>query len=162
MYRVRACDYSKRDPVKRWALPDRVFFACGACHILAYAVLQRYRAPDRGALWIRSRSGRHGHIVVADKRWVFDYHGCHDRGRYLAHTFAKARRWWPEWNAHLVELPTEVRISEPLSRSYEGLRLREPGQFLHDALPRAFGFLDRMSGVGRGSCLLDHGRPPVV
>jgi hypothetical protein len=21
----------------RWALPDRVFFACGACHILAYA-----------------------------------------------------------------------------------------------------------------------------
>src|SRR5713226_1148799 len=23
----------KNDPVRRWALPDRVFFACGACHI---------------------------------------------------------------------------------------------------------------------------------
>jgi hypothetical protein len=25
---------------------DRVFFACGACHILAWAVLERY--PDAG------------------------------------------------------------------------------------------------------------------
>lgn len=24
----------KEDPVRRWNLPDRVFFACGACHIL--------------------------------------------------------------------------------------------------------------------------------
>lgn len=26
----------------RWALPDRVFFACGAGHILAYAFLKRW------------------------------------------------------------------------------------------------------------------------
>jgi hypothetical protein len=30
----------KQDPVRRWSLPDRVFFACGACHILAYAFLK--------------------------------------------------------------------------------------------------------------------------
>jgi hypothetical protein len=28
----------------RWALPDRVFFACGACHILAHAFLERWGA----------------------------------------------------------------------------------------------------------------------
>jgi hypothetical protein len=27
---------AKRNPVRRWAFPDRVFFACGACHILAW------------------------------------------------------------------------------------------------------------------------------
>ena len=158
MYRIRTPGYSKRDPAKRWALPDRVFFACGACHILAYAFLQRYAAPDRGALWIRPRGGKHGHIVVADERWVFDYHGYRDRERYFKHTFDKARRWWPDWEADLVSLPAEVLVSEQRSKCYDGLWLREPGQFLHDALPRAYAFLERFprtvfaSGVGRGSC----------
>ncbi len=26
----------KENPVRRWNLPDRVFFAAGACHILAH------------------------------------------------------------------------------------------------------------------------------
>jgi hypothetical protein len=43
MYQLRTKG-AKRDPIKRWALPDRVFFACGACHILAYAFLRAY--PD--------------------------------------------------------------------------------------------------------------------
>ncbi len=25
----------KKDPERRWALPDRIFFGYGACHILA-------------------------------------------------------------------------------------------------------------------------------
>jgi hypothetical protein len=37
---------AKGDLGGRWALPDRVFFACGACHVLAYAVIERY--PDHG------------------------------------------------------------------------------------------------------------------
>jgi hypothetical protein len=37
MYRVSTPDYRKSDQAMGWALPDRVFFACGACHILAYA-----------------------------------------------------------------------------------------------------------------------------
>jgi hypothetical protein len=36
-----------------------------------------------------------------------------------------------------------VLISEKLSRQYEGLWLREPEQFLQDALPRASAFLQR-------------------
>jgi hypothetical protein len=67
----------KQNPEKRWALPDRVFFACGACHILAYAFLQHF--PDRGfrALWIKPAPGFTGnHIVVtSDDGAAFDYHG---------------------------------------------------------------------------------------
>ena len=49
----------------------------------------------------------------------------------------------PGWGCSLVELPADVLISEARSRTYDGLWLRGPEQFLHDALPRARAFLDR-------------------
>ena len=59
----------------RWSLPDRVFFACGACHILVYAFLERYGKPDMKPLWLKPEPGFRGnHIVVATDTWVFDYH----------------------------------------------------------------------------------------
>jgi hypothetical protein len=45
------------------------------------------------------------------------------------------------WSATLVDLPTDALVSETKSRAFEGLWLREPTQFLHDALPRARVFL---------------------
>ena len=51
MYRIEG--FKKRDPVLRWNLPDRIFFACGACHILAHAFLEKYGDPAFKALWIR-------------------------------------------------------------------------------------------------------------
>jgi hypothetical protein len=38
-----------------------------------------------------------------------------------------------------------VLISEAKSRTYDGLWLRQPDQFLYDALPRAYRFLDRFA-----------------
>jgi len=145
VYQPRTPGYSKRDAAMRWALPDRVFFACGACHILAHAFLARYGRADMGALWIRPAAGFTGnHIVVAaDAGWVFDYHGYTERGRYLAHVFRRARQRWPGWDARFVPLPTDVLVSEAKSKTYDGLWLREPGQYLHDAGPRAEAFLDR-------------------
>jgi hypothetical protein len=55
----------------------------------------------------------------------------------------KANRWWPGWDADLIRLPEEVLVSEPKSRTYEGLWLREPRQFLFDAMPRAQRYLWR-------------------
>lgn len=151
---IRRKGYSKRDPVQRWALPDRVFFACGACHILAYAFLERYGDAEMQALWLRPAAGYTGnHIFVAAEDWVFDYHGYSGRGRFLDHTFRKARHWWPGWDATLVALPMQVLVSESESRTYEGLWLREPGQFLHDALPRARAYLNRFpSPTAKGGC----------
>jgi hypothetical protein len=55
----------------------------------------------------------------------------------------KANRWWPGWNATLVGLPDDVLISESKSRTYDGLWLMEPKQFLFDAMPRAQRYLER-------------------
>lgn len=140
----RAPPGTKSDPEKRWALTERVFFACGACHILAYAFLETYRDAGFGAVWIKPPSGFTGnHIVAVRGDRAFDYHGYSNWPALVAHTTTKANRWWPGWNAELVPLPRAVLVSEPLSRTYDGLWLREPGQFLHNALPRARAFLAR-------------------
>lgn len=144
MYRIRTAGYRKRDQAMRWALPDRVFFACGACHVLAYALLERYGTEGKRAIWIRPVDGFTGsHVFIAGPDWSFDYHGFSDPARFLEHSFRKARWWWPGWDATLVPLPRDVLISEQRSRTYDGLHLREPKQFLFDAMPRARAYLDR-------------------
>ena len=142
MYRGEG--WKKRGPQARWKLPDRVFFACGACHILAHAFLESYGRGSFRVIWLKPDRGFTGnHIFVASEHWVFDYHGYSAPERFLAHTWNKARRWWPGWNATQVESPRDVLISEPKSRAYEGLWLRESQQFLHDAMLRARAYLDR-------------------
>lgn len=121
MYRIRTPGCSKSNQAQRWALPDRVFFACGACHILAYAFLERHGQPGQEALWIRPIPGHTGnHIVVATDAWVFDYHGYTDRARYVAHTWRRARLAWPGWDAMLVSLPRDVLVSEQKSKASPG------------------------------------------
>jgi hypothetical protein len=91
MYRIAG--ETKASPERRWALHDRVFFACGACHILAYAFLERYGAAGKRAIWLKPASGFTGnHIVVDGGAWVFDYHGYSERERFLAHIERKAAR----------------------------------------------------------------------
>ncbi len=134
----------KKNPEKRWALPDRVFFACGACHILAFAFLERYSRAGFHPVWIKPQHGFTGnHIVAVRDAIAFDYHGYSRWDDLLSHIHRKASRWWPGWSATLVDLPKDVLVSEAKSRQFEGLWLREPKQFLHDALPRADRFLNR-------------------
>ena len=139
----------KQDPWLRWGLPDRVFFACGACHVLAYAFLERFAEHGFRAVWIRPDAGFTGnHIFVARGEVAFDYHGYSARAALLDHIRRKARRWWPGWSYTLQPLPQQVLVSEAASRRYDGLWLREPTQFLHDALPRARAFLDPYPAPG--------------
>lgn len=138
----------KDNPFRRWHRPDRQFFANGACHILAFAFLERY--PDLGfhARWIRPAAGVAGnHIYLTDGINAFDYHGLTTERRLLAFGFARAQRFFPGWDATLVDLPTDVLVSERRSRQIEGLWLREPGQFLCDAMPRARAFLDKFGDI---------------
>lgn len=144
MYQPRTPNYDKSDPIKRWQLPDRVFFACGACHILAHAFLERYANTAMQPLWFKPFDGFTGnHIVVIWGDWAFDYHGYSKRTVLIDHYFKRARQRWPGWDAELPSLPRDVLVSENKSKEISGLWLREPDQFLHNALPRAERYLDR-------------------
>jgi len=138
----------KDDPIGRWHRPDRHFFANGACQVLAFAFLEQY--PDLGfqARWIKPDDGLSGnHIYVTDGIDAFDYHGLTTEQRLLSLVFRRCRRFFPGWDATLIDLPTEVLVSEHRSKQIEGLWLREPKQFLHDALPRARTFLNRFGDL---------------
>jgi hypothetical protein len=103
----------KRDPVLRWNLPDRVFFACGACQVLAWAFMDRY--PDQGfrAVWVRPVARFTGnHIVAVRGDAAFDYHGWSDWPVLMAHMREKVGRWWPGWDHTLVDLPADVLVSQ--------------------------------------------------
>lgn len=81
----------------RWALLDRVFFAAGARHILAYAFLACHGTPAMQAWWIRPAPGFTGnHVFVATADWAFDYHGYVARQRLIDH-YGGARHRYPGW-----------------------------------------------------------------
>ena len=140
----------KHDPVLRWHRPGRHFFANGACQVLAYAFLEKYPDLEFGARWIKPAPAFAGnHIYVTDGVVAFDYHGLTTEERLLALAFRRARRFFPDWDATLIDLPAEVLISETRSREHDGLWLREPNQFLHDAMPRARAFVHRFGDLRR-------------
>ena len=134
----------KEDPIKRWNLPDRTFFACGACHILAHAFLEKF--PEMGFLpfWIKPMPGFTGnHVFVSDGQILFDYHGYSSIEIFLAHYFSKARRFFPGWDAELIPVTTSL-ISREDSKKI-GMDIREPEQYLYNALPRAHKYLNKFS-----------------
>ena len=134
----------------RWNRPDRAFFAGGACHILAYSFLESYGRDGMEAVWLKPAEGYTGnHIVVAADGWVFDYHGFSGRAAYFDHAFRRARHYYPGWTAELIPLPRDVLISETKSKTVPGLWLMEPGQFLHDAMPRAIRYRERLLSYAR-------------
>lgn len=138
----------KSDPFRHWHRPDRHFFANGACQVLAYAFLEKYPELGFHARWIKPAAGHIGnHIFVTNGSNAFDYHGLTTEERLLSLTFRRARRFFPGWDATLIDLQTDILISERRSRQIEGLWLREPTQFLHNALPRARAFLDRFGDL---------------
>jgi hypothetical protein len=99
-----------------------VFFACGACHILAHAFLKAYPTSGFAPVWIRPAEGYTGnHSVVVRKQFAFDYHGYSDWLTLLAHFSKRASQRWPGWHADLVELSLDVLVSETKSRSVKGL-----------------------------------------
>ncbi len=149
MYKRRTVG-AKRDPVKQWALPDRVFFAAGACHMLAYAFLEAYRHDGFEPRWIRPASGHTGnHIIVVRDECVFDYHGFCEWTGYWAHTVRRANQWWPGWSADVVTVTMDALVSRRHARRYEGLWMKEPRDFLFDPLARARRYLRRFPAPHR-------------
>ena len=135
---------AKRDPIKQWALPDRVFFAAGACHMLAYAFLELYPESGFAPVWIRPVPGHTGnHIVLVRDARVFDYHGYSEWDCYWAHTIRRANQWWPGWAADMVHVRKQALVSRAHAREHSGLWMKEPQEYLGDPLVRARRYLQR-------------------
>jgi hypothetical protein len=144
MYWLRTKNCPKTDLAKRWLLPDRVFFACGACQVLAYVFLKKHPVLKAQIFWIKPNAGHTGnHIFVLFNNIIFDYHGYSNKDVYLFHYWKRAKQRFPDWEASLVEIDMEALITEGPSKKYDGLWVRTPYQFYKNALPRAETFLMR-------------------
>jgi hypothetical protein len=93
---------------------------------------------------MKPASGFTGNQVVAtDGETAFDFHGYCAWDRLLARARRKNGQRMRGWSCTLVESPADVLISEAKSRTHDGLWLRGPEQYLHDALPRARAYVLR-------------------
>jgi hypothetical protein len=131
----------KKNPEKRWALPDRIFFGYGACHILAGAFLEG--APLQGFYGERivPNEGFWGnHIYVTDGVIAFDYHGYSGRERLLGHH----RKGWSKqsagWDCTIEKVDFDLLDTAELNQR----KMFGPGQYLYDPISRAHRFIKRI------------------
>jgi hypothetical protein len=133
-------DTDKSDLARSCHRPDRPFFASGACHILAYAFLQKHSDFDYHPIYISPHPGFRGsHLVVSDGNTIFDYHGYSDHDYFMEHYFIKMRRYFPGWQADLIQIEDSLIDSGFCSR----FNHRMPFQYFQNPIPRAFSYLSR-------------------
>lgn len=131
----------KENPEKRWALPDRIFFGFGACHILVGVFLETPPLPGFYAERIIPHEGYWGnHIYATDGIIAFDYHGYSRRERLLEHYVKGWSEQCPGWGYTLERIDFDLLDTVALnSRKMFG-----PDQYLHNAKPRARRFIERI------------------
>nr|WP_256478364.1 hypothetical protein [Notoacmeibacter sp. MSK16QG-6] len=131
----------KHDPERRWALPDRIFFGHGACHILAGAYLRNPPLPGFYAERIIPAEGYWGnHIYATNGKLAFDYHGYSTRSRLLAHHRKGWSGAYEGWDCVIEIVDFDLfSTSELNSRKMLG-----PDQYRYDPISRARQFIDRV------------------
>lgn len=133
---------TKNDPTKSWNRSDKSFFAAGACHILAYAFLEKFRYKEYEAILIKPHSGFRGtHLFVSNSIYAFDWRGYSKAEKLRIHYFQKMKQFFEGWNADLIPISNEINLDE----FCEIYRHRKPNQFLKDPLERAHRYLSRFN-----------------
>lgn len=132
----------KHDPVRRWSLPDRIFFGHGACAILAGVFLRDMpNARFHAERVVPSEGFAGNHVYVTDDLVAFDYHGYSRRDRLLLHhTSGWARHSIEGWACRLERVDFDLLDPQALSRN----KMLRPEQYLHDPVARARTFLERI------------------
>jgi hypothetical protein len=131
----------KEDPRRHWALPDRIFFGRGACHILAGVYLQR---PPLTGFYaeriIPVGSARGSHVYLTDGFVAFDCLGYSARRRLLDHHGKGCSRHYPGWDCVIETVDFDLLDTAELNRR----NMSGPDQFLSDAAARARAYLARI------------------
>ena len=135
---------TKKNPERFWALPDRIFFGYGACHILAGTFLRHSPLDGFYGERIIPGDGFSGnHLYVTNGVIAFDYHGYSSRERLLEH---HTRGWASHsagWHCALERVDFDLLDTIELNRR----KMRGPDQYLHDPVSRAMRFLQRIDHV---------------
>jgi len=136
----------KKNPQKRWVLPDRIFFGHGACAILAGTFLDNPPLTGFHAERIIPIEGFYrSHIYVTDGKIAFDYHGYSCRDRLLTHHRKAWSSRYPGWNCVIEKIDFDLLDTAALNaRKMIG---RE--QYLHNPIPRARQFIERSANMVR-------------
>ncbi len=129
----------KNDPEKRWALPDRVFFGHGACHILAGTYLNNTPLQGFYAERIIPKRGFLGnHIFVTDGCIAFDYHGYSIRKKLLSHFRNGWSSKYIDWDCELEIVKFDLLSTPDLNER----KMLGPDQYLFDPIARAVRFIN--------------------
>lgn len=132
----------KSNPAGRWALPDRIFFGHGACHILAGTYLRISPLAGFHADRIIPKNNLPGnHIFVSNGDIAFDYHGYSRRSRLLDHH----RRCWlkrhDDWECVIEPVAFDLLSTLQLNAR----KMLGPDQYLWDPIRRAEAFLEKIN-----------------
>lgn len=131
----------KQDHVRRWALPDRIFFGYGACHILAGTYIGLAPLDNFHAERIVPRCDKPGgHMYVTNGVLAFDFHGYSLRDSLLTHHYRTWRQRDSDWafDTEIVDFPILA------AGALNGRKMLGPDQYLHDAMQRAEAFIRRI------------------
>lgn len=132
----------KQDPARRWALPDRVFFGNGACHILAGVFLEAKLDLNFFAERIVPGEGYAGnHIYATNGVIAFDYHGYSSRLRLLQHhTAGWSNQYASGWNCALERVGFDSLSTADLNSR----KMLGPDQYAGNPVKRAQTFIHRL------------------
>jgi hypothetical protein len=141
MYRLKSS--IKRDPLRRWLLPDRIFFGHGACHILAGVYLDDPPLAGFYAERIIPGDGFAGsHVYVTNGVIAFDFHGYCSRLRLLRrHTIRWAEEYKEGWNCALEQVDFDLLCTSELNCH----KMLGPDQYYGDAVLRAKSFINEIN-----------------
>jgi hypothetical protein len=131
----------KKDHQRRWALPDRIFFGHGACHILAGVYLGDAPLPGFYAERVMPHADLPGgHMYVTDGVIAFDYHGYSQRRRLLEHHHRVWASMHPGWSCDIEVVDFPVLGAHALNAR----KMLGPGQYWENPIPRARAFIQRV------------------
>ncbi|PNY82225.1 hypothetical protein [Deinococcus koreensis] len=132
----------RRTPAERadvrlsWARPDLNFFAAGACHILAFAFLERWPLSSFRPRLLRPAPGQGGsHVYVSDGQTAFDAQGYLPEAELLAAHRAAFLALSPGWTAEVLD------VDVPLAELCAAHQLRAPWDFPPGVWARAHAYL---------------------
>ncbi|GGR78787.1 hypothetical protein [Deinococcus sedimenti] len=118
------------------ARPDLRFFSAGACHVLAFAFLERYPRAGFRPRFIRPAAGFHGtHVYVSDGVTAFDGQGYVPEVELLREHRRAFQAAQPGWTAEVED------ITVPLAEFCAGNNHRPPWDFPGDVWGRALAYL---------------------